>query len=186
MDADFWEQQNPKFISPQEAADTASDPYPAVPAELKALPQWVLWKAGLRNGKPTKIPKQASGDNAKSSTADTWTDYQTAITAEQTGNFSGIGFVFTEADCYTGTDLDNCIVDGKVRNWAKEIIARFEQVAYIEVSPSGKRYQDVDACRIANDRKARGLYQQQHRRGDRGLRLGAIFHRYRQRQAHHR
>ena len=32
------------------------DPFPAVPAELKALRQWVVWREEQRDGKPTKIP----------------------------------------------------------------------------------------------------------------------------------
>ena len=32
------------------------DPFPAVPAELKALRQWVAWSKEQRDGKPTKIP----------------------------------------------------------------------------------------------------------------------------------
>ena len=39
----------------------AKDPYPAVPAELKALPQWVLWKARDTQGQTHKrYPNQAS------------------------------------------------------------------------------------------------------------------------------
>lgn len=127
---------------------TPIDPYPAVPAELKALRQWVLWKVGMRDGKATKIPKQITGENAKSNDASTWTDYPSVVESLQKDHakayritdrrFDGIGFVFSPTDLYTGIDLDNCIVDGKVRPWAKEIIDRLEGVAYIEVSPSGK------------------------------------------------
>jgi primase-polymerase (primpol)-like protein len=41
-----------------------------IPQELKALPQWVLWKSEIRDGKPTKIPycpqdpkRKAEADN---------------------------------------------------------------------------------------------------------------------------
>jgi len=27
-----------------------------IPAELKALPQWLLWRLETRDGKPTKVP----------------------------------------------------------------------------------------------------------------------------------
>ena len=138
MDAEFFEQMKPRFLSPQEEQKPSpDDPYPNVPSELKALHQWVLWKAEVRNGKQTKIPKQVSGENAKSDTPATWTDYTSGIMALRTGRFSGIGFVFTSEDVYIGIDLDNCIVDGKVQPWAKEIIDKLQPIAYMEVSPSG-------------------------------------------------
>lgn len=124
------------------------DPFPAVPAELKKLCQWVMWKAEMRNGKSKKIPKQITGENAKSNDASTWTDYQSVIESLQKDHakayrlddrrFDGISFVFTPNDLYTGIDLDNCIVDGKLQPWVKEILDRLQGVAYIEVSPSGK------------------------------------------------
>ena len=141
MDEQFWEEKQPRFIKPPEASDDSDmllDPFPAVPAELKALPQWVLWRQEQRNGKPTKIPKQDTGGNAKTDTPVTWTDYSSVITAARTGKFDGIGFVFSPNDLYTGVDLDNCIRDGKLLDWAKEILDKFQAVAYIEVSPSWK------------------------------------------------
>ena len=154
MDADYYEQMKPRFLSPAEIAEkqqshlpSFDDPLPCVPAELKTLNQWVLWKAGMRGNKPTKIPKQITGKNAKTDDASTWTDYPSVVAALQEDHakafritdrrFDGIGFVFTASDPYTGIDIDNCIVDGKLQPWAKEILDRLEGVAYIEVSPSG-------------------------------------------------
>ena len=142
MDADFWEKMNPSFLSSEDIKQmhkpVTDDPYPAVPSELKALPQWVLWKSEVRKGKQTKIPKQVStGANASSSNPSTWATYQDVLIAEQTGMFDGIGFVFTERDPYIGIDLDNCIRDGELLSWTQEIIDRFKSIAYCEVSPSG-------------------------------------------------
>ena len=136
MDADFYEQHNPQFLTPEEIAElqqthktATDDPFPAVPTELKALPQWVMWKVGIRDGKATKIPKQITGGNAKSSDASTWTDYATVCQTLQADHakayritdrvFDGIGFVFSATDDYTGIDLDNCIRDGKALPWQK-------------------------------------------------------------------
>ena len=139
MDAEYFEQTKPRFLKPNEVEKPdANDPYPSVPSELKALPQWVMWKAEMRDGKPTKIPKQTKGGNAKADTPSTWSSYTDACGAMNTGRFSGFGFVFTAEDAYTGIDLDNCIVDGVVSEWAKEIIGRFQHIAYMEVSPSRK------------------------------------------------
>ena len=152
MDADFFKKMQPRFLTPKEVEQReeeppspevanevhkpdTDDPYPSVPSELKALRQWVMWKAEVRNGKPTKIPKQITGENAKTDTPATWTDYQAVCEALRTGRFDGIGFVFTAEDKYTGIDLDACIIDGKVQDWAKEIIGKFQSSAYMEVSP---------------------------------------------------
>ena len=110
--------------------------YPAVPQELKALRQWVLWREKQRDGKPTKIPYQVSGVKAKTDTPETWTDYQSAI--EHRDLFSGVGFVFSADDPYCGIDLDDCLDDnGKVKAWAEPIVERLKTVSYAEVSPSG-------------------------------------------------
>ena len=156
MDADFWEQMNPRFLTPgpeQSHKTTSDDPYPSVPSELKALRQWVMWKAEVRNGKPTKIPKQVTGGNAKTDTPGTWTDYSSVITASRTGKFDGIGFVFTAGDLYAGFDLDDCIIDGKAQPWAIEIIDKFKGSAYTEVSPSGKGIKIWTRAKLPPDAK---------------------------------
>lgn len=133
MDADFWEQTQTTFLTPQ-----SDDPLPSVPAELKVLDRWVLWKAETRNGKVTKIPKQVTGVQAKSNDPATWASYAEVCKALKRGDFDGVGFVFSTDGDYAGVDLDNCIDDnGKVRPWAQEIIDRFKTVAYLEISPSG-------------------------------------------------
>ena len=114
-----------------------NDPFPAVPAELKALRQWVCWrKETTRDGKPTKIPYQVNRRKAQSNQADTWTDYQTVC--DHLDNFSGIGFVFSEDDPYCGIDLDDCLdAQGELKDWAKPIVDRIKGVGYGERSPSG-------------------------------------------------
>ena len=86
MDAEYFEQKKPRFLKPNEVEKPdANDPYPSVPSELKALPQWVMWKAEMRDGKQTKIPKQVSGENAKTNTPATWTDYQAVCRSTANG-----------------------------------------------------------------------------------------------------
>ena len=125
-----------------EIADfSINDPFPAVPAELKARRLWVCWRAETRNGKPTKIPYQTikrKGEylKAQSNQADTWTDYQTVC--DHLDNFSGIGFVFSGDDPYCGIDLDDCLdAQGELKDWAKPIVDRIKGVGYGERSPSG-------------------------------------------------
>lgn len=103
--------------------------YDNIPDELRALPQWVLWKAENN----TKVPYQAGGRKAKNNTPTTWTNYETAKAAAP--QFTGIGFVFSESDPYVGIDLDDCIENDQVADWAREILETFD--SYSEVSPSG-------------------------------------------------
>ena len=126
---------------PENADFSINDPFPRVPAELKARRQWVCWRAETRDGKPTKIPYQTikrKGEylKAQSNQADTWTDYQTVC--DHLDNFSGIGFVFSSDDPYCGIDLDHCLdAQGKLKDWAKPIVDRIKGVGYGERSPSG-------------------------------------------------
>ena len=110
---------------------------PTVPAELKALPQWVLWKSEVRDSEPTKIPKQSNGRNAKSNEPSTWTDYPSVCKVRD--RLDGLGFVFSSSAPYCGIDLDKCLdVSGELKAWAMSIVDRLKAVAYGEVSPSGK------------------------------------------------
>ena len=111
-----------------------------IPQELIALPQWVIWKPELRDGKWTKVP-YCPGDplrKAKTNDPSTWGTYQEAIKAasESDGTF-GIGFVFTEDDPHSGVDLDHVREPetGAICEWAQEIIQSLN--SYTEVSPSG-------------------------------------------------
>ena len=155
MDAEYFEQNE------VEKPD-ANNPYPSVPAELKSRRQWVIWLYHLKaeDDKPSKMLYKTNGWAASTSNPKTWTTYSLALACYQKHSagglfeyryrydrktpyqhfkceLAGIGYVFTAEDKYTGIDLDNCIVDGKVQPWAQDIIAKFQGKAYIEVSPSG-------------------------------------------------
>ena len=163
MDAEYFEQKKPLFLKPNEVEKPdANNPYPSVPAELKSRRQWVIWLYHLKaeDDKPSKMLYQTNGWAASTSDSKTWTTYSLALACYQKHSagglfeyryrydrktpyqhfkceLAGIGYVFTAEDKYTGIDLDNCIVDGKVQPWAQEIIAKFQGKAYIEFSPSG-------------------------------------------------
>jgi putative DNA primase/helicase len=116
-------------------------PADVIPPELRALPQWVGWKfRDKSNGKKSKVPIRirdkhpAAVNNPKD-----WTTFEYAL--ERLGKssaFSGIGFVFTEADDLCGIDLDNCLDSetGELSPFAQELVERIN--SYTEVSPSGK------------------------------------------------
>jgi hypothetical protein len=106
--------------------------------ELQQRPQWVNWTAEPRRDGGAKPPYQ-TGSDSRASTSDpaTWGTCQEARKAVESGQHTGIGYVFSEDDPYTGIDLDKCRhpETGVIRPWALRIIARFN--SYTEVSPSG-------------------------------------------------
>lgn len=107
----------------------------AIPAELKRLPQWVLWRAVRRDEEVAKVPFQPNGRHAKSNDHNTWCGFDAAWKAYEKGGFSGIGFVFSADDPFVGIDLDGCIgPDGVMADWAQAIVTRL--ASYTEISPS--------------------------------------------------
>src|SRR5919112_1808255 len=103
--------------------------------ELRVRPQWVVWKAV--GDKPDKVPYSArTGCRASSTDLLTWSTFQEALQAYESGEYDGLGFVFSSADPYTGIDLDNCVdADGEIARWALEIVRYFD--SYTELSASG-------------------------------------------------
>ena len=79
---------------------TASISVDNIPSELKELPQWVLGKYGERDGKRTKVPHKVNGAYAKVNDPKTWTTFDNAVKAAETGEYDGIGFVFTNSDLF--------------------------------------------------------------------------------------
>jgi putative DNA primase/helicase len=121
---------------------TCSTNAATIPAELKALPQWVCWREESRgNGKMAKPPiDPKTGGKASVSNPSTWATFEVAL--EYYEEFKehgccGIGFMFTAEDPYTGVDLDKCRnpETGAIDSWALEVINRVS--SYTEVSPSG-------------------------------------------------
>lgn len=110
-----------------------------LPARLRRLDRWVLWRYLTRNGKPTKIPFDAkTGREASSTDSTTWSSLPEVVHALGGGTtFSGLGFVFAEGDGLCGVDLDRAIDPGtkKLKPWAKRIVRDLN--SYTEISPSG-------------------------------------------------
>jgi hypothetical protein len=113
-----------------------------IPDELKAYPQWILWKeVALDNGTRTKIPYSCNGGKASTSDPSTWTTYELAADAAQR-LFMGLGFVLSDNDPFAFIDLDDPFKNHPTEAEAKQIIARHLKIveefnSYTEVSPSG-------------------------------------------------
>lgn len=84
------------------------------PEEIQLLHQWVVWRIEYRDDKPTKVPYSVSGLRAESDNPDTWTSFDVACSAYVNGNYSGVGFMFSEYDPYTGVDFDKCVSNGEI------------------------------------------------------------------------
>jgi primase-polymerase (primpol)-like protein len=127
-------QRHPTLPPPREESTkhaTASE-------ELQQRPQWVNWTAEPRRDGIAKPPYQ-TGSDSRASTSDpaTWGTCQDALKAVERGQHTGIGYVFSEDDPYTGIDLDKCRYPptGRIAPWALRIVQRFN--SYTEISPSG-------------------------------------------------
>lgn len=109
----------------------------AIPGDLRDVPQWVTWRYETRDGKRTKVPKNARGDgNAMSDTPATWCDFETALAAAQRrSDRDGIGFVLSPDDGFAGFDIDHCYRDGVIEPWAADIVTAMH--SYTEITPGG-------------------------------------------------
>lgn len=76
-----------------------------IPAELRALNQWVLWRYVEKDGRMTKIPLTSTGHAASVSDPSTWCSFEQAIAV--CSGYNGIGFVLHHTDPFTIIDLDN-------------------------------------------------------------------------------
>ncbi|WP_324730252.1 phage/plasmid primase, P4 family [Lysinibacillus fusiformis] len=115
-----------------------------IPSELKALPQWILWRAEEKGSRYTKIPYQVDGNEARSNDRRTWSTFATAAKFYTESNADGIGFVFSRQDNYIGIDIDKCVTYAAddtnkanpiVNTFAQEIIDTLD--SYTEFSVSG-------------------------------------------------
>ena len=105
----------------------------AIPEELKAIPQWVCALEG------SKCPMKAFEHGAASSSdPDTWSDYETALTAVTAGVYDNVGFVFNNNDI-VGIDIDTGFdEDGLLSQTAAHILGLCQ--SYTEYSRSGRGF----------------------------------------------
>jgi AAA domain len=131
-------------LEPGTSKPTALMPwFKGIPDELKAIPNWLLWKyepPKKPDGKWRKVPYQPNGYKADTTKRHTWRAFETCFAVYGQGGYDGIGFVFDGAVgpdgyCLVGTDLDHCIDDKRVQPHARKWIARLD--TYTELSPSG-------------------------------------------------
>lgn len=117
--------------------------FEAIPVELKARRQWVVWRSMVSDGKVTKPPYNPNNPAHFAEVDDptTWGSYADAVRVYESNPslISGIGFVFTEDDEFFGIDIDD---EAKVkpehmearRSLVEEIM--MNTTSYAELSPS--------------------------------------------------
>jgi primase-polymerase (primpol)-like protein len=123
----------------QEAGPRQTELLQNIPEEMRQYRNWVVWKLEERDGDLTKMPYIAGGVGRASSTDSlTWRSFEEAAQALETGRYSGVGFVFSSGDPFTGIDLDDCRdpETGEIKEWAEKIIEALG--GYAEVSQSGE------------------------------------------------
>src|SRR5262245_13782690 len=116
------------YINNSEPQSSGFPNYPAI-EELKTYRQWVAWKQGERDGRPTKLPiNPHTGGLAKTNDANTWGAYEQAVERASKDGLAGVGFVLSKEDNLTGYDFDKCRnpVTGKLKPWAKAILENNE------------------------------------------------------------
>ena len=118
--------------------------FEGIPAELKELKNWVVWRylpPKSSGGKWRKVPLQPGGSPASSTDPLTWSGFDECCSAYAKGGFSGIGFVFNgEPDenglVYAGVDFDSKAFAGEGSIQIAKWIEQFG--SYVEKSVSGE------------------------------------------------
>jgi primase/DNA polymerase family protein len=108
--------------------------YRNIPEELRARPQWVVWKRETNGqGELIKPPYRADrGGKASSTDPNTWTTFEIAVMAAENG-FAGIGFALSPDDPFCFVDLDGAVSE-EIHPAAREIVQRLD--SYTERSQS--------------------------------------------------
>lgn len=113
-----------------------------IPADMKLLPCWILWRLEPRQGRPTKVPYRPDGSGRKASATDasTWGSFDAASARweAETDRYNGIGFVVQEGSGLVFIDLDHCVDErGALSDFAARILEWFPDT-YAELSQSGE------------------------------------------------
>lgn len=96
--------------------------------------RWVRWVERRRGAKMTKVPLSLSGRDLDVRDSRQWVSFD-----EARGSKVGTGFGIVLGDGLGCIDLDDCIADGVIADWAQRWIDGYrEDAVLIERSFSGK------------------------------------------------
>jgi hypothetical protein len=138
-----------------------------IPYELREFVQWVCWRYEVQGGRKTKVPYSPNGQHkANVHNPHTWGTFNEAVAGSTQNHMDGIGFMLTEADPYTGIDIDDKLenpASDRERETHQRILERF--VSYTERSVGGRGYHIIIRGKISGgggrDRGHVGVYSTQ-------------------------
>ena len=133
--------------------------YNNIPDEMKQLKNWLVWRLVDKGGeKPSKVPFSVSGGSASVSNPNTWGTFKSAVAAYETGEYDGIGFVFTDTP-FVGIDIDSCVntETGEISAAASDIIETTQ--SYTELSQSGKGFHIILRGALPQGRRRKGSFE---------------------------
>lgn len=113
-----------------------------VPEEMKALPNWCVYKTFQREDKDKKgkvLKSAVTGEGASSKRASDWTDFNTAMEYAKQNGYAGVSFLLEAKNGITCIDLDECIKNaqtGEMKERAEKLIEGLKGT-YMERSTSG-------------------------------------------------
>lgn len=104
-----------------------------VPVCMRERVRWVRWVERARRGKVTKVPLDLAGRDLDVRDSRRWVSFEDARRSKV-----GTGFGIVLGDGLGCIDLDDCIVDGVLADWAQRWIDGYrEDAVLIERSMSG-------------------------------------------------
>lgn len=130
-------------MTPQ--ASAAIERLATLPAAMRALPQWLVWKfvADAKAKKPRKVPHYVGGgrrvgEQGSEKDRRRLASFEKACMYAADHGYEGIGFAFLPGDGLIGIDIDGAIDTdtGEVAPQCLEILASC--ASYAELSPSGR------------------------------------------------
>ncbi len=113
-----------------------------VPEEMKALPNWCVYRTWQREDKDKKgkvLKSAVTGEGASSKNPGDWTDFKTAIEYAKKNGFAGVSFLLDAKNGITCIDLDECVKNaetGEMKERAAKLIDGLKGT-YMERSTSG-------------------------------------------------
>jgi hypothetical protein len=134
--------------------------YSNIPAELRQLKNWCLWKFIQTEGrKPTKVPYTPAGHKCSVTNPENFSSFDECFNVLAIGHYDGLGFIFTGTE-YSGIDLDDptFLADGSPNpnyqsDLNRQIKIAHEFDSYSEVSPSGKGLHIIVKGKVPDGRR---------------------------------
>ena len=108
-----------------------------IPESLKVMRNWCLWRLENSKGRITKVPYQANGKRASSTSRNTWSTYEAISELLSISNrYNGYGFMLSDDIVFV--DVDHCVDnDGTLDKRGADILSAFP-MSYAEISQSGQ------------------------------------------------